>query len=376
MPQILAAALITAAVALVIELLCYTLIYTGLTRRRRSAPEAQEPLPSVSVVVVAHNRDTDLRAYLPLLLEQDYPDYDVIVVNDSSWDDTDHVIEQLQATYPHLETARIPAEARLISNKKFGILLAALHSRKDILLFTEPTTRPYSPHWIRMMVSNFSAGIDYVTAPFAIDDRSTMLQHAIAYDMLTIEMRTLGLSRLGCHIAGYNRNMAYRRTEFFARKGFAGTMHKTAGEDDLIISRHAHRANARYESRAEAHTIEMEQYTLRSWRYEKQRQCSTLTDYSTAGLMLIRLEPTARYIYYIAGTLALILALRAQLTTVALALAAGYVVKAATQLAVVNIEARRLHQRRFGPSALIFDILLPIISATMLLFTPRAKNLY
>lgn len=380
----------TAAVmllALAVELFYYIGVYARVLRLgKRQAAEAgssaiiaEGERPSVTVVVVAHNSDADLSSYLPLLCEQDYPRFSVLVVNDSSWDNTEEVIRQMRKIYPNLDITRVPLQARLISHKKFAILLAALHFDNDILIFTEPSCRPFSQHWIDMTVSRFGPETDYVIGMNVINDHHGLRQHIIAYGMMLRSLHILGMAAMGAPYAASSRNMAYRRSAFFAHDGFRGTMHKSAGEDDLTINRHGNRHNVRVEARVPAHTVEMEHYTTRTWRYEKQRLCSTLPDYSAGSLFLLRLEPAMRYIYYmcLAANLGLLLTVAPAWMATGLAVAAGtYIIKETAHLTVVNIAARRYRQPVFVLTAILGDILQPILSGLMLAFTPRAKNLF
>ena len=57
----------------------------GFAKTRKSDIEK---LPPVSVIICARNELKNLRAFLPSILEQDYPKFQVVVVNDCSWDES------------------------------------------------------------------------------------------------------------------------------------------------------------------------------------------------------------------------------------------------------------------------------------------------
>src|SRR6185295_9853480 len=57
----------------------------------------------VSVIICARNEVNNLRKYLAPVLEQDYPAFEVIVVNDCSWDESGHFLEEMRLRYPHLK---------------------------------------------------------------------------------------------------------------------------------------------------------------------------------------------------------------------------------------------------------------------------------
>mgnify|MGYP001066130851 CR=1 FL=1 len=61
----------------------------------------------VSVVISAKNEFPNLKANLPLILEQAYPEFEVVVVNDASDDETIFLLEDLKRDYTHLKIVNI-----------------------------------------------------------------------------------------------------------------------------------------------------------------------------------------------------------------------------------------------------------------------------
>ena len=86
--------------SLTIQLGFYLIPYTAILRRVRRIKKGDVPhtieQPPVSVIICARNESDNLRRFLPLVLEQNYTNYEVIIVNDGSCDDTEDVIKDLQ----------------------------------------------------------------------------------------------------------------------------------------------------------------------------------------------------------------------------------------------------------------------------------------
>lgn len=76
-----------------------------------------------------------MKENLCFFLEQDYPDFEVIVVDECSEDNTQEVLAEMQQKYPHLRTTRIFPETKFRSTKKIAINIGILAARHDILLF-------------------------------------------------------------------------------------------------------------------------------------------------------------------------------------------------------------------------------------------------
>ena len=112
----------------------------GRPEARNGQPPTVPPRP-VSVIVYAHGDPEELRRNLPALLNQDYPEYEVIVTNDRSDIESKNVLEQLSTEYQHLHYTDIPADTRYMSHKNW-------HSRWESKL--PSTTSCFSPKQIAL----------------------------------------------------------------------------------------------------------------------------------------------------------------------------------------------------------------------------------
>ena len=118
--------------------------------RSAAADDAsRRPLPSFAIIVTAQNQADALRRNLPPLLGQDYPDYEVIVADMASDDDTAQVLEGLEYAHPHLRHTRTPASARDISLERLALNLTLRSARSEWVVVVAAATRPATPQWLR-----------------------------------------------------------------------------------------------------------------------------------------------------------------------------------------------------------------------------------
>ena len=168
--------------------------------------------PPVSVIICAHNESENLRRFLPLILEQNYDEYEVIIVNDGSCNNTERLIKELQKDYHNLYITNIPQETRIISHKKLAITVGIKAAKNEILLFTDADCRPLTPNWISSMVRNFDNDTEFVLGHGNYYRQKGFVSKMVSYDTLTIAMQYMGFAMLGCPYMGVGRNMAYRKT--------------------------------------------------------------------------------------------------------------------------------------------------------------------
>jgi chlorobactene glucosyltransferase len=100
--------------------------------------------PLVSIIVPARNEERNIRRCVESLLEQNYPNYEVIVVDDGSTDDTPDVLESILLTHPHrnrLWVQRLRGELpEGWAGKPHAIHMGVQESRGSWLLFTDADT--------------------------------------------------------------------------------------------------------------------------------------------------------------------------------------------------------------------------------------------
>ena len=235
--------------------LCYYRVVLIRSRRERKGKIAfSVDCPGVSVIICARNEAENLEHFLPLFLEQNYRNYEVIVVNDGSWDDSVEVLRHFAEKYPHLYFTNIPQDTRIKSRKKLAITVGIKAAKHEILLFSDADCRPASSLWISKMVRNFTSNTEFVIGYGGYICRPSLLSRMISYDTQFIAMQYLGFAKAGVPYMAVGRNMAYRKETFYRLKGFAGYLHIPSGDDDLLINASGNKNNTRIETSADSVT--------------------------------------------------------------------------------------------------------------------------
>jgi chlorobactene glucosyltransferase len=106
--------------------------------------EPDSALPLVSIVVPARNEERNIQACVESLLEQDYPHFEVIVVDDASDDATPRLLELMRRQHPEGERLRVVRVEELPpgwAGKPHALHTGALHAHGAWLLFTDADTR-------------------------------------------------------------------------------------------------------------------------------------------------------------------------------------------------------------------------------------------
>jgi biofilm PGA synthesis N-glycosyltransferase PgaC len=347
------------AVSTAIQIYYYLRFYLAVSLYRQPAVNTvKEP---VSVIICARNEAENLTKFLPSVLEQNYPDYEVIVVNDCSEDDTYAVLGSFLLRYPHLKISTISKDPRFTHNKKFAQFIGIKAARNDLLLFTDADCRAESEFWIEGMASRFNDKTDFVLGYGGYLRKKGILNKYIRYDAFMIALQYLGMAIRGIPYMGVGRNLAYRRSLFFAKKGFGTHTHVQSGDDDLFVNLNAKGSNTSVEFRKETHTRSEPCARLKQWTSQKKRHFTTAPYYKLRDKIRLFTEPAFRILFYISFA---ILASTTSLWQPALVI---FGIRLIIQVIVIVIGRRRLNEPGIIVYSLFFDIFSPLINGILYL---------
>jgi len=204
--------------ALGIQLFYYLFFYLRIPLLGRKPKEST--LPPVSVVICAKNAAFFLEKYLPSILTQDYPEFEVIVVNDCSYDETETVLAQFAATNKHMRYTNLVEDAKFKHGKKLALTVGIKSAKYETLVLTDADCYAKSDKWLQTMVSGFSDEKTIVLSYGGYEKSNGLLDKIIRYDTLFIAMNYLSFAHAGIPYMGVGRNLAYKKKEFWDNKGF------------------------------------------------------------------------------------------------------------------------------------------------------------
>ena len=250
-----------------------------------------------SIIICAKNEDHNLPEFLPLILSQDYPDYEVIVVNDCSWDNTAEVLREFEKKYSHLKVITINEDIKHSHGKKFAIMVGIKGAKNEHLLFTDGDCKPLGNQWIKYMISNFSNDTDIVLGFSKYEKLPGFLNKIIRFDTFQIALQYLSFAKAGTPYMGVGRNLAYKKSLFFKHKGFATHYHIESGDDDLFINQSATSSNTQVEFSAESFTVSRVKQNWKDWVEQKRRHITTWKEYKRMDKIRLGIYPATQFYF-------------------------------------------------------------------------------
>lgn len=261
----------------VIQLVYYWFFYRRLAFYRYNQVTGG-PHP-VSVIICAKNEVLRLKKYLSAILEQAYPDFEVIVVNDCSWDETSDYLESIAASYPHLKIVTIQEQEKYRHGKKFALTLGIKAAKNEYLLLTDADCIPASKNWLALMQRHFARNTEIIVGYGPYQKAKGFLNRLIRFDTFFIGIQYLSAALGKNAYMGVGRNLAYKKSLFFNSKGFAKHNHILSGDDDLFVNQNASSENTEVELDPESFTYSEAKTTFSDWLKQKKRHMSTSGQY-------------------------------------------------------------------------------------------------
>ncbi len=344
-------------VGLTIQLIYYIVCYGSLLRFKTEVDNGFTP--PVSVVICARNEAENLEKFLPAFLTQDYPEFEVVVVNDCSTDNSEEVLMDLKVKYPHLHFTTIQPDHKFTHGKKLAVTLGIKAAKHEHILLSDADCYPVSDQWIRKMAANFIHGTELVLGAGMYERKSGLLNQVVRYETLITALQYLSFAIISKPYMGVGRNMAYVKSLFYRHKGFASHLKVISGDDDLFVNEAATPSNTAVEFSAGSLTRSVPPTSWPQWFKQKKRHLSTGKYYKTGSKLRLGLDYFSRMLFYISFVMLLFVK-----DWIYVGIGA-WIILAIIRSIIVKMTMRRLEERDLLLISLLLDPLLPIVLAVI-----------
>jgi glycosyltransferase involved in cell wall biosynthesis len=252
----------------------YWLFVFSRTAFHSSDQTLSQQQPGVSVIVAAWDELENLKELLPILNDQQYPNFEIIVIDDRS---TDGSYDYLLFDIKHLDKVRfikIEKTPPHITAKKYALTLGIKGALNDLILVTDADCRPQSNEWIAGMVAHLTPQKDIVLGISPYYQVGGLLNSFIRFDTFYTALQYTAFAKAGLAYMGVGRNLLYRKNLFFESKGFHSHNHIIGGDDDLFMNEVATKNNVAVSFDPATFVYSMPKTDFGDWYLQKRRHLS------------------------------------------------------------------------------------------------------
>lgn len=340
----------TFGISFSIQLFYYLYFFVRLLKKDKSTKSEEKP--PVSVVICAQNEYDNLKAFLPKILEQNYPNFEVIVVNDASYDDTEFILQHLEKQYKNLRHTTIKP-SKFKHGKKLALTIGIKSAKYEHLVLTDADCFPENKNWITNIIKAYSEDIDIVISYGAYVKEKTILNKFIRYDNVFNSINFLSFALAKIPYMGTGRNLSYKKSLFTQTKGFASHYGILSGDDDLFVNENATKNNVATLYSPENFTYTKAKNSFSDWYFQKIRHLSASKKYKLSHKILLSIEPITRTIFYLSLIISIILTCKIVLFISLITI----LIKIILKYFILNL----LQERDLLLTSLIYDIVSPLL---------------
>ncbi len=347
--------------AAIIQLIYWGIIFSRFAFGKTEQPPEQPAAP-VSVIICAHNEEANIQKNLPLILKQEYPNFEVLVVNDASTDRTGEVLEEFQKKYAHLRVITIsPDEARAMKGKKYALSKGIAKSIHNLLLLTDADCHPESKSWITNM-QRFVTGKKTIVLGYGpYLEKKSILNKFIRFETVYTAIQYFSAALWKIPYMGVGRNLMYTKSLYLENKGFSSHSEVMSGDDDLFISEVANGENVTICLLKSCFMYSEPKEIWTDYYKQKYRHNSTGGYYKQRHKVFLGLLSMSHFLFYLNFLLLIILQISVVITVLV------YLMRLLLILLIYGYSTKRLQERHLLIWVPLFDLTLFIY---FILFAP------
>ncbi|MEO9571654.1 MAG: glycosyltransferase [Polaribacter sp.] len=283
-----------------IQIIYYLVFSTFLFDNKKDKKKVLE-LP-ISVIICAKNEAKNLKTFLPSIINQEYSNFEIVLINDASSDNTDEIMQSFKKENNNIKIINVENIEAFWGNKKYALTLGIKAAKNDHLLFIDADCKPLSKHWIYEMAQNFNKDKTIILGYGKYKKEKSIVNLFVRFETLLTAIQYFSYAKLGSPYMAVGRNLAYDRQEFFNVKGFINHMHIKSGDDDLFIQDAANKINTRISTSKNSFTESLAPKSFVEWFRQKRRHISTANYYKFKHKFFLGLFFMSKVLFFILAT--------------------------------------------------------------------------
>ena len=359
--------LIVFGISLLIQLFYHLGVFSKVAFYKRNArPKLDEELEPVSVVLCARDAYEYLVELIPALLQQNYPDFEIVVVNDCSDDETEEYLKDLERKETRVKPVQLKQHLNFFNGKKFPLSMGIKSAKNDLIVFTDCNCMPVNDQWLRSVVNRYNSHTEIVIGYSPYIQKKSVLNRIMRFDALQNGLLYLSAALNRHPYMGVGKNLSYRKELFFRNNGFISHYTTTVGEDDIFISQVATKKNTEVLIDAENSILTTPTNNFKLWMRQKGSRYSTVSKYNTRARLFLSLFYISQFLFYTSFIALLCLPPAFNIANGAAfyipILVFFFLLRFGTQLLIYSKASKRLGEKGLLPGLIVYDFLFAFLS--------------
>lgn len=327
------------AVVVFIQVICHVFLFGkfAFIKQKKQTIKTRD----VSVIICAKNEAENLKSFLPSILSQSYSNFEVVLINDASHDDTLQVMEAFAKKHKNIKIVDVKSNEAFWGNKKYALTLGIKAASNNHFLFTDADCKPVSRSWISEMCSSFNTEKTIVLGYGGYSKiKNSFLNKIIRFETLMTAINYFSFALAGKPYMGVGRNLAYTKKVFYDANGFMNHIKIRSGDDDLFVNQAATKENIAISFSKDSFTESKPKTSYKDWFTQKRRHVSTAKHYKLNHKVLLAALFISNFLFWL---LSIILFINIFNWQIVLGL---FLFRITLQFIILAISAKKLNETR------------------------------
>lgn len=354
-------------ITFIIQLIYHWCVFSKLAfYKKKDKTKSDDQLEPVSVVVCARDAYEYLQDLIPVLLTQDYPDYEIVIVNDCSEDETEEWLKDIERREPKIKPVQLRQHLNFFNGKKFPLSMGIKSAKNDLIVLTDVNCLPTNSQWLRSVVHSYGNNTEVVIGYSPYFNKKGVFNQIMRFDAVQYAMQYLSAALNKHPYMGIGTNLSYRKELFYRYKGFTSHYTTSVGDDDLFISQVAKGKNTEILIDAENAILTTPPHKFGMWAHIKSSRYSTIPQYDVKAKASSALFTWSHFLFY-ASFIALMLLKPA----FALSIGAMYYIpilvfffllRYGSQMIIYHGATKRLGEKGLLPGLIVYDLIFAFLT--------------
>lgn len=354
-------------ITFIIQLIYHWCVFSKLAfHKKKSREKSDDQLEPVSVVVCARDAYEYLQDLVPVLLTQDYPDYEIVIVNDCSEDETEEWLKDIERREPKIRPVQLRQHLNFFNGKKFPLSMGIKSAKNDLIVLTDVNCLPTNSQWLRSVVNSYGNNTEVVIGYSPYMNKKGLFNKIMRFDAVQYAMQYLSAALNKHPYMGIGTNLSYRKDLFYRHKGFTSHYTTSVGDDDLFVSQVAKGKNTEVLIDAENAILTTPPHKFGMWAHIKSSRYSTIPQYDTKAKFSSALFTWSHFLFYASFIALMILkpAFTLSIGTVYYIpiLAFFFLLRYGTQMIIYHGTTKRLGEKGLLPGLILYDLIFAFLT--------------
>lgn len=251
-------------------------------------------------MVCLKNEEEGIRKLVQAILNQNYDEFELVLVNDYSTDSTELILNELSQMHSQISLAH-KEQFKDLPGKKYALQAGVKAAKHQYIVVTDADCLPVSKNWLQLITAPLFQGKEIVLGLSPNTKHYAFWRNFFRYETYITALQYASFSIAGIPYMGVGRNMAFTKSIFQQHFESVINLQTASGDDDLFINAAATKANTALVADVDSFTISSPPKKIINWWRQKTRHLTAGPKYKVLHQILLAAFPISALVFLVSS---------------------------------------------------------------------------